>query len=554
MRVITICILALSICSPLQGQQDIIVSNSRVASVKIYNHGALVSRTCTVNVNAGLNKIVIQQLSPFIHPQTIQISGSKDISIVTVNFVKNYLAESNNNAQVVAAKATRQILLDSLQIMLDKKYVIDEQILFMQTNRNIGGTSGVEADQLDNVYDVYTEHITNLRQRLTSTEKIINGYRVQISAMDRQLAELLPVATDGEGNIVIALNAVSKTISTINFSYFVDHVTWRPVYDLFANGIDESMNLSLKAYIIQQTGEAWQQTKISLVAGSPYHTGARPMLDPSFVDFVSYNKRKVGGYANNESTVLGLYANTQRETMFSVNGKMQNDQYKSVDGTDSVKSAEYIWYNTADVTNNRMNYEYVLALPQTLNSDGEEYPLEVAKRDIKVNYSYICVPKLTNDVYLLATLGSNEAVNLPPAEANLFIENNYMGSTFFNTNADEDSISVTFGTDNRIVCDRKVVKQFTSKKFMSNNISRAYDVEINLYNNRNEHAVVTIEDQVPVSENSSIKIETVATDGALADSETGKLTWVIPMSPQEKVRKHFSYTITYPKGRTINNQ
>jgi hypothetical protein len=127
-----------------------------------------------------------------------------------------------------------------------------------------------------------------------------------------------------------------------------------------------------------------------------------------------------------------------------------------------------------------------------------------------------------------------------------------MGETYFDTQVSEDSINISFGTDSRIISERKILKEYTSKKIMSGSITKTYDVEITIHNNKNEKAIINLEDQIPLSSNSQIVIESINIDNAISNIETGKLTWNISMQPNEVVKKHFTYSIKYPKGKRLN--
>ncbi len=532
----------LSIYLQLQSQSDISVLDSKVEALKIFHNGALVTRSCNFDIATGINKVTIRKLSPYINAQTIQVKGNKDASIVTVNFAKNFLSEKSTSPQIKPLQAALQALKDSLVILTDRRYVLSEQIIFLNANRGIGGNNGIEADQLDNVLDVYTERITQVRDQQTANSKMITKLEEQLNLIQAQIKEFFPDNTDGEGNIVLTLNAAVKGKTSIEFSYYVDNASWRPVYDLYAATDKTVMNISLKAYVQQHTGEIWKDAKVTFVAGTPYQSGDKPNLETEYVDFFVEQPRYKRGGADK--------ANGYGKRTYSGDSTLafQNDGLIANYTTPQT----FNWYNNASANSNRLNYEYVLTLPQTINSDGEEFPIEISKKDLNVKYAYSCIPKITCSVFLIACVNTNEAMNLPSGTSNLFLDNNYMGETYFDTQVSEDNINISFGTDSRIVSERKILKEYTAKKFMSGSITKTYDVEITIHNNKSESANINLEDQIPLSSNSQIVIESINIDNAISNIETGKLTWNISMQPNEVVKKHFTYSIKYPKGKRLN--
>lgn len=539
----------LSIYLPLQSQSDVSVIDSKVEALKIFHNGALVTRSCTIDIGVGINKVTIKKLSPYINAQTIQVKGNKEASIVTVSFARNFLSEKSSSPQIKPLQMSLQALKDSMLVLTDKRYVLSEQIVFLNANRSIGGNNGIEADQLDNVMDVYTERITQVRDRQSANEKVITKLDEQIKLVQAQFKEFFPVNADGEGNIVLTLNATAKGKSTIEFSYYVDNASWRPVYDLYAATDKTVMNISLKAYVQQHTGESWKDAKVTFVAGTPYQSGDKPILETEYVDFLA-EQTKINLRGSRSKYEDKGYGSGSGAEAYSGDSTLAFGNSGFVANGNSLQT--FNWYNNATASSNRLNYEYVLALPQTINSDGEEFPIEISKKDLSVKYAYSCIPKITCSVYLIACVNTNETLNLPSGNSNLFLDNNYMGETYFDTQVSEDSTNLSFGTDSRIVCERKILKEYSKKKFMSGSIAKTYDVEITVHNNKNEIANLNLEDQIPLSSNSQIVIESISIDNAVSNIETGKLTWNITLQPNEVVKKHFTYSIKYPKGKRLN--
>jgi len=63
---------------------------------------------------------------------------------------------------------------------------------------------------------------------------------------------------------------------------------------------------------------------------------------------------------------------------------------------------------------------------------------------------------------------------------------------------------------------------------------------------------ITVEDQVPVSQNSQIEVTVSDTGGARYNKETGKLTWNMILQPSETKKVVFKYEVKYPKDRQVS--
>ena len=62
---------------------------------------------------------------------------------------------------------------------------------------------------------------------------------------------------------------------------------------------------------------------------------------------------------------------------------------------------------------------------------------------------------------------------------------------------------------------------------------------------------LTIYDQLPISEDSDIKVSDVDNKDAVINKKTGKITWNVGLKPNEEIQIPFSYTLSYPKDKHI---
>lgn len=77
-------------------QNSLRVSNSEIQKVRIYQSGAFVSRSVKVNLNAGINEIVFDKLSPYINANSISVKGFGEATIVGVNFTAKLFKNSKD--------------------------------------------------------------------------------------------------------------------------------------------------------------------------------------------------------------------------------------------------------------------------------------------------------------------------------------------------------------------------------------------------------------------------------------------------------------------------
>ena len=142
-------------------------------------------------------------------------------------------------------------------------------------------------------------------------------------------------------------------------------------------------------------------------------------------------------------------------------------------------------------------------------------------------------------------------MSLLPGEANIFFEGTFTGKSYIDPNNIKDTLSLSLGRDKRIIVKREKLKEFTSRKFIGANQREQYAWEISVRNTKPETIKVTIEDQVPVSQNSQIEVTTVDLSGAKYNKDTGKLSWDLQLQPNETKKVVLKYEVKYPKDKQV---
>jgi hypothetical protein len=115
----------------------------------------------------------------------------------------------------------------------------------------------------------------------------------------------------------------------------------------------------------------------------------------------------------------------------------------------------------------------------------------------------------------------------------------------------EDTLNVSVGRDKDVAVERKIRKDYQSRRIAGSNIREQKAWEITLRNNKSIPLRITVEDQYPVSKESDIRVEDLLHEDAKADTGTGKLTWDVQLPAKSTEHLNFRYTVRYPKSRKV---
>ena len=86
---------------------------------------------------------------------------------------------------------------------------------------------------------------------------------------------------------------------------------------------------------------------------------------------------------------------------------------------------------------------------------------------------------------------------------------------------------------------------------MGNLKKENYTWEISIRNTKSEAIRISIEDQVPVSQNTQIEITVLDAGGSNYNKQTGKLSWNLDIKPSETRKLVYKYEVKYPKDKQV---
>lgn len=271
-----------------------------------------------------------------------------------------------------------------------------------------------------------------------------------------------------------------------------------------------------------------------------------------YIGYHSLNKRfSINNSGLNVFALLGVQIGSFDEVI--VTG--MSDQLQGRASGVAVKSEEFV--SSAPIQNqeisNQTSFSYKIERPYSVPSDGKEHTLEIKRETPQTDYLYASVPKLSSNAYLIGNLTDWDELNLIEGEANVYFENSFVGSTYLDPSSLLDTLEISLGKDERIIIERKKLKDFEERRFFGSKTRESLSFEISIRNTKSEPIEIIVEDQIPVSTDESIKISPKELSGGELDEQTGIINWRLNLKPNETRKIKLNYQIEYPKGKRINH-
>lgn len=508
--------------------QTVTEVESRIREVTVFLNRAQIVREVKARLNAGETNLVIGGLTSSLDPQSIQVAGGGNAIILGIQHNQNFLEEGERPPKLKRLEDSLEYYTAQLTKMQNEKAILEKEEKLMEANQKIGGTQqNLTVAELRAMADFFRSRMSDIGVKKIETDKQIKNLNEKVTKLKRQIEEVRGLLSRNTSEIVISVSAKAATQANLDVSYVVYEAGWYPVYDLRATDTKSPVTLQYRASVFQQTGETWENVKLTLSTANPAQGGQKPELYTWYLDFPRPVPMRVS-----EGQLYGARA---------ADKAVMNDNDAPLESV-----ANYV-----STIQTSLNTEFNISLPYTVASTPKPTVVDIASHQVPATYQYATTPKLDRDAFLLARVTGWEAFSLLPGEANVFFEGTFVGKTYVDPNNVEDTLNVSLGRDKRIVVEREKVKDFTSRRTIGANKRDRYTWEISVRNTRNEPVKIMVEDHVPVSQNSQIEVTVDETGGAKYTPEDGKLVWELSLNPNETKKIRYSFEVKYPKDRVI---
>jgi uncharacterized protein (TIGR02231 family) len=508
---------------------------AEIKHVTVFPDRAQISHEASVSLQPGKTLLKLSALSPYIDVQSIQVKGFGDFTILSVNHQNNWLQNLEDSPEVKSIRSQ----IETLQLKVEDEKaaisILKEKAAFLVANREIlVKETTFTIEQLKSVMDLYTRNMEQVTITSLTKERLIKDYEKQIAVLQKQIADKLGRQQLPSGEISVTVIVEKQLSGRLILSYVVTNTGWYPSYDIRVDDIKNPVTIYYKANVFQNSGVDWKDIKISFSNATPWIAGDMPVLYPWFIDYY-LPPQPTYRVATSAS---GVKKSNAPELM----------EMAVRDNTEMAKEAAPIMVekNIGETT-----VTFDVSVPCSVPSDGKLQTVEIQRLTAPAEYKYVTIPKVSQYAYLTANITDWAKLNLQSGEATLYFENSFVGKSNVNVNQLTDTFTLSLGTDNSIIVKREKRVDFTSRKTIGANKTETYSFLLSVRNNKPVPVKITLNDQIPVSSNSGITVEPVELSGGKHNSQTGEIRWDLEINKQETKQIVLTYSVKYPKDKTV---
>lgn len=538
-------------CSFAQNTESLTVKTN-VKSVILYLDGAEINQSKQVNLNAGRTLVIFTGLSPKLISKSIQINVGSEVTVLSVSDKINFLSEERETPRSKQIKDSLETLNDAnTQINLQIDAYTQEKGMLAK-NESIGGQDkGVNVLDLKIAMDFLRTRLKDINNELFLLQKKRDKNELVIQKLNKQLTENGD-KKEPTAEISVLLNANTKTSTQIDLRYVVKESGWSPSYDLISEDVNKPIELKYKAKVYNNSGVDWNDVKIKLSTADPMKSASKPEILPWYLNFSSpinvYANAYKSSYDNNNNNMPRQIQSEQNiaqsQSLYEV--EIVNKKGKR----DEVQKPPVIQYEEVQIS--ELSAEFDIKQTYSVPSDAKPYLVDVITYNLNASFEYYSVPKIEKEAFMLAKITGWEDLDLVEGPANVYLAGTFVGQSYIDTKSVEDTLSLSFGRDKKIVVTRTKLKDFNKERSAGTSRKNTYSYEIIIKNNHKAPIQIELEDQIPVSQNSEIIVDAIELSKAENNLLTGQLKWKLSLNPDESKKIILTYSVKYPKNKSVD--
>jgi uncharacterized protein (TIGR02231 family) len=518
---------------------------SKLNDATVFLSGAELTHTAAAALAKGDNELKIEKLSPNIDRNSLKIKATNGVVISAFEFsVDDLPVRKPNEGRIKELNDSIDLLNDRLN-KLKAEISIDTELTQMMrkgVDKNISDT--VKISELIKVMDYYQTKSLEIENRQVTNQNKKKKLETQINELNLRLRKESTKEYEKSGVLTIHCTASLATATTFTVSYYTPLAKWIPYYDINVQSTDRPIKIISKAKVSQFTTVNWNNVKLTLSTAAPGNSKVAPLFNAWFLQYVNYYRDDALLAQNTYSYKDKKMAVRDAEEMVLIMEQSSNDAQLAIPSMDD--------YVTID--ENVMNQTFNIDLPYTIPGDGKEQSIELQTQEIKADFQYYCAPKLSPDTYLLAEIAGWEKLNLLSGKANITYDGAYMGETYINASSTQEKLGLTLGAEKRVSVKRELLKDYSSSKFLGNDIKQVFIYKLTVKNNQNKTIHLVLKEQYPQSTTKEIEavwLKDETTKPTFHKEDVGVVTWEEDFRPGETKEYKFGYSIKYPKGKEV---
>lgn len=486
----------------------------RVSKVTVYRGEALVSRSISVDVPAGLGEILVSDLPERVAPGSLFATAGEGVEVRAVRY-RTRAVRQEPMAEARKLDAEIERVEREIQTTKTQQAVVANAVQYLgKLSEFVAPTA--QAELTRGVLDAKTlESLTKFilgQQAAQAGNALELGFKEhdltrELNLLKRRRAELPAGSSRTVREALLFIDAARAGGAEITLTYLVGNAGWEPSYNVRAAAGGDTVQLEYNAAIYQTSGEDWTDVEVTLSTASPELMADGPRLAPFWVSLAQAAPLAAMERDAQASQIVQLRS---RRVMLS---KGQRGVITLAD------SASFNWDMNVDASNlqvleaaadvkalrrlsalrgpsvETMSVTYRLPGRASLASRRDRQFVRIADLDLEGDFYYVASPVLSDYVYRQVEITNTSDLAMLAGPASVYRDGGFVGKSSLPMVAQGQKFNVGFGLEPQLRASRELVEK--TEDTMGANKEANFKYRISLENYMAAPVTVRLYDRLP---------------------------------------------------------
>ncbi|GCE47010.1 uncharacterized protein (TIGR02231 family) [Thermosporothrix hazakensis] len=532
--------------------------NASIQEVTVYNDRALITRRGTIHLPAGEHEVEVQNLPQHtIQRESLRAAGTgpEGTRILNVELQTQFYSRAPEEDltrldQEIEELEQQQRLLEAQQGALQDR---------QQWLRALGEESKEFAHGLSRGTmrpQDCTDFFRFAAQQALDDARASLDLHLQLQKLLQDIDARKRERQQKQGNqspdrltARVTIELPTEGDFTLELSYLVTGASWEPRYDVrVATSAEQEttgdVELTYNGMVTQQTGETWNEVRISLSTARPSLAAVLPELRPWYLK---------------EHTPPVPFARAaqpaMRYSMLSASKIAESsDMPAGAPPLPPEPAAAPASISTAEIESSGAATVFHIGHSVDIPSDGSPHKTTIVIDKYPCEFDYVCAPALEKVAHLRGTITNTSASPLLAGQASIFLDGNYVGTTEIKLTAPGEQFRVFLGLDERLKVERKLTEANVEKgNLLQGDIRRlTYGYQITVQNYASTTRNIVVCDRLPVPQHERIKVRvTQLQPPPVERTKLELLTWKKALATDEKYTIDYRFVVEHPRDLRV---
>jgi uncharacterized protein (TIGR02231 family) len=380
----------------------------------------------------------------------------------------------------------------------------------------------------------------------------------QIEEKRRKLNSLRqgePVTTK---KAVIVLHGDKAIQGKLRLIYVMNNASWQPLYDIRRAPDSSEAQLAYYANVAQNTGEYWNNVRLTLSTARPNRGAGLPEA-PLWVVSLGQEAFAEPMTASPSAPMARGYSLKSD----NISNQLKDQRWAGNNGTivqnadgDVTREVTAKLKDTllAEITSLGSTAVFKVPAAANIPSDGQPRRSTIALQTLKGSAEFVANPKLINSAFLKARMKNNSPLTLLPGEASLFVGDDFVGKSGLPLVMPGAGFDLFLGADDGLKLSRKETKKrddISGVLHKTRKQLREYTVVVT--NNRATPSKLVLKENLPVSQQSGLTVQP-DWQGVVPtkfNPDNGVAEWSLELKPQESRTVRYAFEVETEPGVNV---